>query len=307
MTISLNTATGGMDAFQQMLDVIGNNIANENTTGFKSSSAQFSDVLNQTITQGAASGAPTGNIGGTNPKQVGLGVQVAQIYRDFSQGSSETTSNPNDLMISGSGFFILSSSPTGSITGNNIEFSRAGHFSVDSNGYLVAPNGMYLMGVSGNNTAYGGAFQVGGGFSATGGSYTGSLVAINVNVSGTSASTTGTATSYSVGPDGQITLNGVSGTSYELLLANFENPDGLIDQGNNNYTWSASAGTGTAGLAVDNPAFQSTSLSQGMLEASNVDLTKEMSNMIVAQTGYDANSKVINTVNGMLQFMIQQV
>ncbi len=303
MTISLNTASGGMDAFQQMLDVIGNNIANENTTAFKSSTAEFSDILSQTLTQGAA--GSTSGIGGINPKQVGLGVQVAQIYKDFSQGSANTTNNPNDLMISGSGFFILSSTPTGSVTGSNIEYTRAGDFSVDSAGYLVAPNGMYLMGVPGTGSGVSATSSYY--LNTTNSNFPSTLEAINVNASGTSLSASGTATSFSVGSDGQVSINGVSGTSYDIILAQFENPNGLIAVGNNMYNWAPNAGTGTLGMGVDSSAFQNTNLTQGMLESSNVDLTKEMSNMIVAQTGYEANSKVINTVNSMNQFMMQQV
>ena len=394
MTISLNNASGGMDAFQQMLDVIGNNIANENTTAFKTSDVQFADMLSQTLNQGASPiGTPnTAGVGGTNPMQVGLGVKVASIYNDFTQGPLEQTGNPTDLAISGAGFFTVSPDQTN----GSYFYTRAGNLSTDANGNLVTPNGYYLMGasypISGTqassqfsnstftgqvsgatatitvpatmnvigaidlnqtdtvfNTAgtsitftapgattgttisvpTGGSITVDGGkfVNITGGSGTaagmvGTVTSIVVSsASGTStytvpqnstlsfsAGATGTTQftqtqgSFTVGTDGTLTVSG--GETYYLPLANFENPSGLVKDGNSLY--SSGFNSGLPIYAQANPA-QSQSINQGALEGSNVDLTKEMSNMIVAQTGYEANSKVISTVNSMNQFMIQNV
>jgi flagellar hook protein FlgE len=124
-----------------MLDVTGNNIANVNTTGFKSSQTQFKDTLSQILQN---SGAPQGNVGGTNPAQVGLGVQVAGITTNFSQGAAQVTNRSTDVMISGDGFFVVQK-------GNQQFYTRAGAFDFDANGNLVTPEGAFVMGWAAQN------------------------------------------------------------------------------------------------------------------------------------------------------------
>jgi flagellar hook protein FlgE len=101
-----------------MMDVVANNIANVNTTGFKSSSVVFEDTLSQMV---RASAAPSQDIGGINPAQVGLGVQLGAIGTNFAQGSAQTTNRPTDLMIQGDGFFLLKK-------GAETVYTRAGDF-----------------------------------------------------------------------------------------------------------------------------------------------------------------------------------
>jgi flagellar hook protein FlgE len=127
MGSSMNSAVSGLRAHQLMLDVVGNNIANINTPGFKASRTTFADVLSQTLS-GAT--APAGSTGGTNAQQVGLGVRVGAISNQFTQGGLLTTSKPTDLAIQGEGFFTLSD---GAVS----YFTRAGAFELDGNGYLV--------------------------------------------------------------------------------------------------------------------------------------------------------------------------
>jgi len=136
MLRSLYSGISGLRSHQTMLDVTGNNIANVNTTGFKSSATQFQDTLSQ-LTQ--AAGTPQGEIGGTNPAQVGLGVQVAAITTNFGQGSTQTTGKGTDMLISGDGFFMVQS-------GGETLYTRAGAFEFDSNGSLVGPNGEMVQG-----------------------------------------------------------------------------------------------------------------------------------------------------------------
>jgi flagellar hook protein FlgE len=119
-----------------MLDVTGNNIANVNTTAFKSSSTQFQDTLSQ-LTQGA--GGPQQGVGGTNPAQVGLGVLVAGISTNFAQGSTQATGKASDLMISGDGFFVTRQ-------GNQTSYTRAGAFDFDADGRLTSPDGSLVQG-----------------------------------------------------------------------------------------------------------------------------------------------------------------
>ncbi|TJY71495.1 flagellar hook protein FlgE [Arthrobacter sp. CAU 1506] len=136
MLRSLYSGISGLRSHQTMLDVTGNNIANVNTTGFKASSVQFQDTLSQ-MTQGA--GGPQAQAGGTNPAQVGLGVQVAGISTNFTQGSSQATGKATDMMISGDGFFVTTK-------GGEQLYTRAGAFELDSTGRLVSPDGAILQG-----------------------------------------------------------------------------------------------------------------------------------------------------------------
>jgi flagellar hook protein FlgE len=131
------SGVAGLMAHQTEMDVIGNNIANVDTVGFQSSSAVFESQVSQTM-QGA--GAPGATTGGTNPLQVGLGVSVASIQVDETQGSMQSTGVPTDLAIDGGGMFVLSQN------GQNY-YTRAGSFGLDANANMVDPaNGMYVMG-----------------------------------------------------------------------------------------------------------------------------------------------------------------
>jgi flagellar hook protein FlgE len=138
MLRSLYAGISGLRSHQTMLDVTGNNIANVNTTAFKSSSTQFQDTLSQ-LTQGA--NGPQAGVGGTNPAQVGLGVLVAGISTNFAQGSTQATGKATDLMISGDGFFVTRQ-------GNQTSYTRAGAFEFDADGRLTSPDGSLVQGWS---------------------------------------------------------------------------------------------------------------------------------------------------------------
>ncbi|PWW21302.1 flagellar hook protein FlgE [Geodermatophilus normandii] len=136
MLRSMFSAISGLRAHQTKLDVTGNNIANVNTVGYKSSQTVFEDTLSQVIRNGSA---PTAETGGTNPAQVGLGVKVAGITTNFGQGSTQNTGRATDFMISGDGFFVTKA-------GNENLYTRAGSFDYDGAGNLVTPDGAQLQG-----------------------------------------------------------------------------------------------------------------------------------------------------------------
>ncbi len=137
MGTAIFTGLTGLQAFQRKLDVIANNIANVNTTAFKGARVSFGDLFSQTI---ESAGTPSGNFGGTNPSQVGLGVRLASIDINHSQGSLLQTGVSSDLAIQGSGFFVLSDS-VGQV------FSRDGAFSLNANGELVhTATGLFVQG-----------------------------------------------------------------------------------------------------------------------------------------------------------------
>lgn len=137
MLRSLFSGVSGMKSNQTKMDVIGNNITNVNTTAFKGSRVIFKDMLSQTM-QGAS--AATTNVGGTNPKQVGLGTSVASIDTDMSQGALQPTSRATDLAIQGNGFFIVAN-------GTDTRYTRDGSFTLDRNGDLVTSEGLHVQGV----------------------------------------------------------------------------------------------------------------------------------------------------------------
>ncbi len=137
MMRSLYAGVSGLQNHQIRMDVLGNNISNVNTTGFKKGRVTFQDMLSQTLS-GAAK--PTDEVGGVNPKQVGLGMMVASIDTIMTQGSLQTTGKNTDLAIQGEGFFIEKA-------GEKTYFTRAGNFGLDKDGRLVNPaNGMRVQG-----------------------------------------------------------------------------------------------------------------------------------------------------------------
>lgn len=146
MMRSMYSGITGLQGFQIAMDIVGNNIANVNTVGFKASRVTFQTTLLQTI---KASKSPQENLGGTNPIQVGLGTKLASVDKIMSQGSFQNTGKKTDLAIQGDGFFVLSD-------GVGTYYTRAGNFALDSAGYLVNPaTGFKLQGWSAKLTTSG--------------------------------------------------------------------------------------------------------------------------------------------------------
>lgn len=143
MLRSLSAGVSGMKSNQVKMDVIGNNIANVNTVAFKAGRVTFKDMLSQTL-QGA--NEPTAKFGGTNAKQVGIGVAVAGIDTNMNQGTLQPTGRATDLAIEGNGFFIVSD-------GQETRYTRDGSFSIDKNGALVTSEGLHVRGVLNANIA----------------------------------------------------------------------------------------------------------------------------------------------------------
>lgn len=142
LSTSLFSGVSGMQNHQKMLDVIGNNISNVNTIGYKCSRVTFSDTFNQVIRAGSN---PTTITGGTNSIQIGLGMKISSIDRNWNQGTFETTNIASDLAFQGTGMFILNSNGTK-------YYSRAGNFTFDANGKLVSSqNGAVVQGKVANN------------------------------------------------------------------------------------------------------------------------------------------------------------
>lgn len=138
LTSALNTSLNGLSLNETEINVLGNNISNAGTTGFKASNVSFETQLAQSLSFGSA---PSATSGGTNPLQIGLGAQVASISADFGQGSITATSTPSDLAIQGDGFFVLNNGATGAQV-----YTRNGQFNLDSANQLTNSSGEPVMG-----------------------------------------------------------------------------------------------------------------------------------------------------------------
>ncbi len=278
MLRSMYSGIGAMRNFQTKLDVIGNNIANVNTYGFKKGRTIFKDLMSQTIS--GASG-PNAGRGGTNPKQVGLGSQLAAIDTVHTQGSLQTTGRVLDLAISGDGFFILGElNSSGQLV--NPLFTRAGNFYLDKDGYIVNADGLYL---------------VGEGYSNAG--FTGLRARIQVPTD---------AQSMSIGADGVVNYvdkDGKLQVAGRIRLAKFPNNDGLEKVGGDLFRETANSGTIIGGEIASPPQENGTgTIVSGALEMSNVDLAEEFTEMIVAQRGFQANTRIITTSDEILQELV---
>jgi flagellar hook protein FlgE len=294
MMRSLFSAVSGLKNHQTAMDVIGNNVSNVNTTAFKSSRVIFQDIYSQTISSATA---PTANSGGSNSKQVGLGVTISEIGLNMNEGSTQTTSNALDLSISGEGFFVVDD-------GSGIyRYTRNGALHLDAQGYLVTAAGDYVMAVNGSAFIGNGDPVV----DATGPRFSRIRLAGSVTI----GYTTYTYEDYAIDSNGVIsaTVTNSSGgaptTAVQnigrLVLATFNNTSGLEKIGNGYYQTSLNSGAPRYDFVNDGPAG---SLNTGALEMSNVDLATELTNMIIVQRGYQANSRVITTSDSMLEELI---
>lgn len=145
MIRSLFAGVSGLRNHQVAMDVIGHNVANVNTVGFKSGRVTFNEMFSQTI---RGSSAPAEDIGGTNPQQVGLGVIVGSVDSLSTQGNLQPTGQMTDMAIQGNGFFILND-------GGTLVYTRAGNFGQDALGYLIDPaSGLRLQGWTATDGAF---------------------------------------------------------------------------------------------------------------------------------------------------------
>ena len=136
LTTALTTSLNGLALNETTIDVLGHNIANSGTRGFKAGEALFTTQLSRTLAVGSR---PTGTNGGTNPRQVGLGAVTSTIRKDFTQGSVTTSTSPSDLAIQGDGFFVLQN-------GNGVRYTRDGSFTLNADSRLVNPQGAFVQG-----------------------------------------------------------------------------------------------------------------------------------------------------------------
>lgn len=319
MLRSMYSGISGLKNFQTKLDVIGNNISNVNTYGFKKGRTVFKDLISQTV---AGASGPSDTRGGVNPKQVGLGSQIAAIDTIHSGGSTQFTGNTLDLAISGDGFFIVADGQGVNPTTGGGEFvnplyTRAGNFYMDNNGYLVNSDGKFLVGEGiswdGDPTSVAGTYPdattvssaaVAGNLDTSAGDFAGDALPTTAGGSYTPIRIPSNAQSMSIGQDGTVTFVDSEGTlkfAGQLVLAKFPNPGGLTKAGANYFQASANSGVPLNQVAT---AEGLGSINSGFLEMSNVDLSEEFTDMIVAQRGFQANTRIITTSDEILQELV---
>ncbi|WP_414839003.1 flagellar hook-basal body complex protein [Carnobacterium sp. TMP28] len=285
MLKSLYSGVTGMKNIQTKMDVISNNIANVNTTSFKTGRVRFEDIISQTNVRAQP---------GTNAQQVGLGVQVGSIDTVMTSGSLQGTGRLLDFAIESgeNSFFVVKS-------GDQTFYTRDGGFYQDYEGNLVTSAGLSVMGYTGGVPAL------------NDGSFTADVLGKTpepINILKTL--TVGTPPKevslkdYTIDKEGFVVGTYSDEKSYVLgrvALTNFSNPSGLEKQGGNLYAGTTNSGEALLGNPTD-PGYGS--VRSGFLEMSNVDLANEFTDMIVTSRAYQANSKSITTSDTMLEELI---
>lgn len=290
MVRSMFSAIAGLKSHQTRMDVIGNNIANVNTWGYKSQSINFTDTLYQTMKNGkGGDGNAAGGTGGINASQLGFGVDVGSISMNHTGGSWSLTGRANELMINGPAFFVVGSNQNpgtaidGKITAaDGLMLSRVGILSKDNEGYLVDDSGNYVygFGVDQNGKPNTNLQRIKC-KTAAGEDYTSISFAQDGTISGVTA-------------DGKTERIGM------LAVANVSNANGLEKSEGYYYSIGENAGD----VTVMQTTAMTGQILSGYLEMSNTNLADEMANMIITQRGYQANTKMITVTDQMLEELV---
>lgn len=269
---ALYSGISGMSAHQQRMDVIANDIANVNTVGYRQSEVTFKEALVNTLTTPAV---------GTPGRQEGLGVQMGLVTRDFSFGALTESGLSTQMAIQGDGFFAVQATDAAGGAIGKRYYTRAGDFTMDvkdaATANLITTDGQALLGADG--------------------------LPLNLRA-GMPAGVD--LVSFAIAQDGTVTTVGSDGTSYAagmIPVVRFQNNSGLMAVGSNLYEWTTAASP-TAPVLGGTANPENVSVLQGYLESSNVDLTREFTDMIVTQRGFQASSKTITTADEMLQVIL---
>lgn len=322
MIKAMYSGVSGMKANQTKLDVIGNNVANAGTTAFKKSSARITDSFYQTVLYASA---PTAALGGTNLGQVGVGSKISSINKDMIQGNVQPTNRPSDLMIDGEGYLPV-------VRQGTVMYTRDGSFNLDT-GFKAAAGP--LQNIKGGRLVNGDGYMLQGEvykgtYDAATGEFTKNATAegkepivIPLQSVSPKDGTVQNVLEYNISKDGTVEfllsdgqrtqfvypipdgkkvgdasgLNINDGKIQKVQTYAFQNPAGLDSEGGNLCKPSANSGdpqiAGATGTII-----------QGAIEASNVDIAEEFTEMIIASRSFQANSKIISTSDEILQEII---
>ena len=326
MMRSLYSGITGLRNHQTRMDVIGNNIANVNTIGYKSSRVIFQDIFSQTLQTGSTNQAANYGLGGTNPLQVGLGARLASIDVLHSPAPMQRTDRALDMMINDDGYFVIGvpnpahPDPFGlddaidpdddTIPKFTYLFTRAGDFKLDNEGYLVSSHGNYVMGYTMRPYDEDGA-PITDMETHTGKVFYRSDLDIWIEDGSDPESKPNPVAikiesdqvGFAVNIDGIVSIvqDNKELPIYQLALAMFSNPEGLLKAGNSLYRESSSSGSSNLTIAKN---YGAGTVSSGGLEMSNVDLASEFTDMIVTQRGFQANSRIITVSDTMLEELV---
>jgi flagellar hook protein FlgE len=271
-----------MRANQTLMDVVGDNIANVNTSGYKASRVVFQNTLSQLLGSGSAGNGTT--TGSTNPSQVGLGVHVSAVDTVQTQGAIQNTGRATDVAIQGAGSFVL-------LNGSETVYTRAGSFSLDTGNHLVDATGAILQGWPADNT---------GAIPSTAAA---DMTTLTVPPTDPNDATS-LLRSFAIGQDGKLNAVYANGNTIcvgQIAIATWNNPAGLIARGDGHFAAGPASGAAVVQVAGTNGAGP---LAAGALEMSNVDLALEFTNMMIAQRAFQANSKIISSADDMLQDLV---
>ncbi len=306
MIRSLSAGVSGLRNHQTRMDVIANNIANVNTTAFKSGRANFREILSQNIRGNSMSFVGTDSV---NPAQVGLGITMQSIDMLFNQGSPTTTNRVLDAMIDGNGFFRVANVQFDGDDPTVIEYfyTRDGSFYINDQGYLVNSSGFYVLGVG--NTEYldqDGINDVINRVYEVEDEFYGEPIRLFNPEAADDDEIANVLTTLRIDPNGLVFVNGVIDRAALVLVDNYTNPENLTRLGANLYEVPLfgedfeNRNPSNDGWGVPGSGHGQGKLISGSLELSNVDLSTEFANMIITQRGYQANARVITTSDEML-------
>jgi flagellar hook protein FlgE len=285
---TLNSGISALKVFTKDLEVIGDNIANVNTTSFKSSKVSIANDFSNTLLASSPGNGST--ISSTSSAQVGTGSKIASIDVNYNQGALSTTNQTTDLGISGEGYYLVKDS-----TGN-IFATRNGSFHWDDNGNLVNSKGYFVQGVVGDPAS-----------STTVGNITKDATAVPAGES---------LESVSIDRTGQVVQfysGGTNSTVGRVLLQQFSQQSSLMKAGDGLYTSLDNASPANGALFTATGATISNygagtngngTIESGTLELSNVDLTEQFSNLITAQRSFQAASRLVTVSDNVLEEIV---
>ncbi|WP_318507820.1 flagellar hook-basal body protein [Bacillus sp. T3] len=272
MNTSMSISAGSLRAYQQKLDTISNNIANVNTTGFKRREQSFSEILASQVNNQPRTDQELGRLT-PNGIRVGYGTRTGLTQLDETQGQAIKTDNPLGMMIQGKGYFQISVPSQTPGAAREVRYTRDGNFQVSPNPdipgmyNIVHPNGGYLLDQAGNPILLNDQYDV------------------------------------QVNSSGEILLKNKNGSGVpfnsgeRVGIVEIQNPQTLRGLGGNQFAIDPAAG-GNAGVRM--MGLDEVEVASGYLEGSNVDLTTEMSDLMLTQRGFQLNSRALSYSEQML-------
>lgn len=322
MVRSMFAGVAGLRTHQSGLDIIGNNIANVNTTGFKGARTVFRESMYQASVQPTDGTTTTGGI---NSSQVGYGTNMGSIDTMFSTGNYAPTSSQTDCMINGEGYFLVGSKfyeadntdPTSrdfrqiqntlnpeddEIGLDSLKLTRVGDFKLDGHGFLVDGNGNVVYGFAVEEIADDGTITY-----ATTLTPICTAIVDDANPDTGGGGTTGPQKLGSITIDANGVVKGVAQDTEESVVLGklgicfVQNPGALVKEGDSNYVMRGNTGEAMAYGAGEGAVGEIVS---SALEMANVDIANEFSNMILMQRGFQANSRIITVTDAMLEELV---